>query len=362
MNHEHKTFRNLLILLSLFGSLSIKAQINTIDFIYGGIEDTEKMLQEYLRPYANILGANLNAGWYNSARPHKLGGLDIMVSGSVAFAPPEALQYDLASLALNGTVEGSSTLAPTAAGQMAERPSLVYTQDVEIGGVSQTIELARYMHPDGAGLDFLPMPMGQLTVGLPLGTDISVRYVPTLAFRDYGEIGLWGIGGKHSVSQYIPVIKKLKFLDISLQGGYTQVASSAKIQVEPLPVEVTPAEEYFWDDQFIGMEISGWTANLIVSETIPFISFYQGIGYAGSSCEVELIGHYPVNTIITEGDDLGKTSYIALEDPVSMSFVNYRNLRYNAGVRITLGIFMLYYDITHTLYTTHTGGFGITFR
>ncbi|MFZ5941891.1 MAG: DUF6588 family protein [Bacteroidota bacterium] len=362
MFHIEKISGRFLACLLLSGALNAGAQISTIDFIYGGIEDTEKLLQEYIRPYANILGADLNGGWYTTARPHKLGGLDIMVNASVAFAPPEALQYDLAGLALNGAVEGNSTLAPTAAGQMNDRPSLVYSQTFDYNGTPQTVEIARFLHPDGTGIDFVPMPMGQLTVGLPLGTDISVRYVPTIAFRDYGEIGLWGVGGKHSISQYIPVIKKLKFLDISLQGGYTQVTASTQIHVQPMPVDVVTVDPLYWDDQFVALEISGWTANLIVSESIPFLNLYQSVGYAGSSCEVEMTGHYPVNTLVTEGADMGKVTYTVVENPIDMEFENYRNLRYNAGVRLTLGIFMLYYDFSHTLYSTHTAGFGITFR
>ena len=69
-----------------------------LDFIYGGVEDAEAILQEYLKPYANILGSDLNAGWYNTARPHKLGGLDITATVSWARAPSSALSYKLAAM------------------------------------------------------------------------------------------------------------------------------------------------------------------------------------------------------------------------------------------------------------------------
>jgi len=55
----------------------LNGQLGQLDFVYGGIEDAEKILQAYLEPYANILGSDLNAGWYNTARPHELGGLDV---------------------------------------------------------------------------------------------------------------------------------------------------------------------------------------------------------------------------------------------------------------------------------------------
>jgi hypothetical protein len=203
--------------------------------------------------------------------------------------------------------------------------------------------------------------MGQLTVGLPFGTDVSARFVPQVGYRDYGEIGLWGVGGKHSISQWLPFINKLKFLDISVQGGFTKVTSAVHVTVEPQPVDV-PQPDINWDDQFVIQDVEGWTVNLIASQTIPVLTFYQGIGYASSIVEVMLEGHYPIHSVVTEGADLGKTTYEILEDPIEMNFKNFNNLRINLGARIKLGVFTLHYDFTKTLYTTHSVGVGVSFR
>lgn len=72
--------------------LPVSGQLLTLDFIYGGVDDAEKILQEYLKPFANIIGSDLNAGWYNTARPHQLGGLDITATVSWATAPASALR------------------------------------------------------------------------------------------------------------------------------------------------------------------------------------------------------------------------------------------------------------------------------
>lgn len=343
----------------------LSAQNLSMDLIYGGISDAEAILQAYLKPYANVLGSDLNAGWYNTARPHKLGGLDITATVSWARAPLSALSYDLDELALHGQLDQNpSTLAPTVAGRQEERPELVYTQTVSMGpGNDQEVEYARFTVPNGSGVDFFPLPMGQITVGLPLGTDVSARFVPMVGYRDYGEIGLWGVGGKHSISQWLPFIQKLTFLDISLQGGYTKVTSSAHLNVEPLPVEVDPGITNNWEDQFVEQQVEGWTLNLIASQTLPVITFYQGIGYASSLVEVLLEGHFPIHSVILEeGADLGKTTYTVVEDPVRMKYENFDNLRLNIGARIKLGVFTLHYDFTHTLYATHSVGVGISFR
>jgi hypothetical protein len=325
------------------------------------------LLQEYLKPYANILGSDLSAGWYNTAKPHSLGGLDVTATVSWAKAPVAALSYDLGALTLNGTVDGGpSTIAPTVAGEQEIRPVISYTETVDLGGGNiQEIEYSRFTAPNGTGVDFIPLPMAQLTVGLPFGTDVSARFVPTVGYQDYGEIGLWGVGGKHSISQWLPFIKKITFLDVSIQGGYTKVNSSVHVLVEPQSlVEVDNYPGYDWDDQFITQKVEGWTVNLIASQTLPVISFYEGIGYASSMVELLMEGHYPIHTVILDetSPDFGKVTYEILENPIELRYENFNNLRVNVGVRIKLGVFTLHYDFTHTLYATQSVGIGISFR
>ena len=364
-----KKLRRIILSCALVFSFSItNAQLESLDFIYGFNNDARLLLQNYLTPYANILGANLNAGWYNTAEPHKLGGFDITATFSLASAPASALSYDLSSLDLRARVEGATTWAPTAAGSAEERPQLVYSAQVEnpLTGLPETFELARITHPNGTGFERLPLPMAQISIGLIKGTDVSIRYIPQVRIGEYGRIGLYGVGGRHSISQWIPVLKKLKFINIAVQGGYTKVSTSIPMDMDPI-AEVEPANAPNWEtnsDQFLNVDISGWTLNLIASQSIPLITVYEGIGYSSSLVDLALLGAFPINSIVSEvGPDFGKTSYVVTQDPIpDMSFENYKNLRLNAGVRLKLGIITLHYDFTRTLYSTHTAGFGITFR
>lgn len=337
-----------------------------LDVIHGGVDDAEVILQDYLEPFAHIVGSDLNAGWYNTARPHKLGGLDVTATVSWAKAPASALTYDMSALQLNGELEPEyGSIAPTLAGEQEIRPELSYSQSVDLGGGNfQDVEYARFTLPDGSGVDFFPLPMAQITVGVPFGTDISARFIPLVAYKDYGKIGLWGVGGKHSITQWIPGLKKLEFLDVSVQGGYTKVSSSIHVLVEPLSTDIDPHPDYNWNDQFIIQKVEGWTLNLIASQTLPVITFYQGIGYASSLVELLLEGHYPIHSVIVdmEHPDLGKTTYEVMENPISTKYENYNNLRLNVGARIKLGVLTLHYDFTYTLYATHSVGLGISFR
>ena len=362
------TFRKGLLMAMMQSALmlTVYSQNIMLDVIHGGVDDAETILQEYLKPFANIVGSDLNAGWYNTARPHMLGGLDITATVSWAKAPASALSYDVSALELNGELEPSlGSVAPTIAGEQEIRPELSYSQTVDLGGGNfEDVEYARFSVPDGSGVNFFPLPMAQLTVGLPFGTDVSARFVPSVGYKDYGKIGLWGVGGKHSITQWIPGLKEIEFLDVSVQGGYTKVSSSIHVTVEPLPTDIDNYPGYNWNDQFIVQKVEGWTLNLIASQTLPVITFYEGIGYASSLVELLMEGHYPIHSVITdqESPDLGLTTYEIVENPISTKYDNYNNLRLNVGARIKLGVLTLHYDFTYTLYATHSAGIGISFR
>lgn len=355
-----------ILILSMLTWTQGRGQVSDLDFVYGGISDAEKLLQAYLEPFANILGSDLNAGWYNTARPHQLGGIDVTATVSWAKAPASLFTYDVSSFELNGNLDPeSSPIAPTIVNSLEDRPTMVYKKMVTMpDGTTQNVEYARYTLPNGAGVDFFPLPMLQLTVGLPFGTDVSARFLPNIRVGDYGELGLWGVGGKHSISQWLPGINEIKFLDISLQGGYTKVNSSVNVDVEPLDMEnmVDPNPNFDWDDQFVTQIVSGWTTNLIASQTFSALTIYEGIGYASSMVEMATLGHYPIHTVITGGENIGKPTYEIVENPFRFSYENINNLRMNVGARIKLGVLTLHYDFTYTLYATHSVGIGISFR
>ena len=344
-------------------STTLSAQI-PMEIIRVGINDTEKILQAYLEPLANILGSDLNAGWYNTARPHKLGGLDVTFTGNVSWAPASMLTYDVTELGLETATlaPGSSTIAPTVTGDMEERPVLEFNVEDPTGTVDQ-INLATITLPNGTGFDFFPLPMGQLTVGLPLGSYVSARFFPTLPIGDLGEVGMWGVGGKHSISQWIPVIKKSKILDIAVQGGYTKVTSLVNIEVESPPVDV-PGPEYDHDGQSLSLDVAGWTVNLIASQKLSIFTFYEGIGYASSLVNMDLSGPFPIPAVIVDPQDpdYGSTTWEVYDDPIDLNYNNINNLRINVGIRLKVSVLTIHYDFTHTLYSTHSAGIGISFN
>lgn len=360
-----------LITVMAFSAMLSYGQIKEIDFIQGGIADAKPLFESYLSPYANIFGANLNAGWYNTAKPHKLGGFDITFTFNTAWAPVADRTMDLSKLGLDATIIGDPVTSTVAGKRTEIRPTLRYTESFDPGTGPVDVTLAEYKIPNGSGVNMIPLPMGQLGIGLPFGTDVTVRYLPNLNLGDIGTIGLWGVGGRHSIIQHIPGLKHLPVLDISAQGGFTKLNTFANINFGPDKLvssenDLTTNPAVF-DDQKIEFTATAWTINLIASQTLPVITFYQGIGYSNSKVDFGLKGAYPFVHLETSGPMAGEVVVSdddIIEDPEELNFQmkNNKDLRLNAGMRIKLGVLTIQFDYTKANYSVFTTGLGISFR
>ncbi len=343
-------------------SNNVAAQIKEVNFIKGGINDAQILFKEYLTPYANILGADLNGGWYNTAKPHKLGGFDVTVSLSTAWAPPSARTFDLAGLGLTGVPTGSTTIAPTIAGKKDDiRPVMLYEVDHPVNA-GEKIKVAEYTVPNGTGINAIPLPMAQLGIGLPFGTEVTGRFLPSIDFGNNGNIGLWGVGLKHSILQWIPGLKRLPVLDVSAQGGYTSLLTFANVNIKPDAIaDDQTTDPLVFKGQKIELGVKGYTINLIASQTLPVITFYQGIGYSSSSTNVALKGNFPISNIDGSGNVVVTDDDI-INDPFNVEIQNSKDLRLNAGLRLKLGVFTIHFDYTKANYSVFTAGLGVSFR
>jgi len=107
------------------------SQSNVVEFLKGGKADANALAKAYLNPYALALGDGLNNGWYNSAKTHKLFGLDFSISVSAIQIPKNATTFDLTTLGLTKlTLEDpSKPIAPTVAGEDVEGPRLLVKEN-----------------------------------------------------------------------------------------------------------------------------------------------------------------------------------------------------------------------------------------
>lgn len=353
----------ILSVLLVISSIQVKSQNEVVEFIKGGIGDGEKLIQAYLEPLGNGMGANLNGGWYNTARVHRTLGFDITFTVTAAMVPESAKSFDIAQLGLQNLQlkPGESPIAPTFAGDTGIGPALVLEDD-ELG-----LTLSEFNTPGGVDVPFYPMPMIKAGVGLPKGIEINGRFIPRISYEDLST-GLWGVGLKYDVLQHLGLIDRIPFLNASVFGAYTKMnfASDLDFQknmygnnVGGIPIE---GGQENYEDQKLDINMSGFTTAALVSYDLPVITIFGGLGYSKSTTNVDLLGDYPLIATELDNSEDVRVFIEDLTDPMSLEFVNHSGVQMTAGLRIKLAVITLHASYTRANYSLISAGLGISFR
>ena len=358
MNFQFTKRSVFLIFSFCFFSAVSYSQIKDFDFLRSAPADGVKYLQAYMTPWANAFGAGLNGGWYNTAKPHKLGGFDITLSASAGVVPTSAETFDITKIGLSSSVTGTG-LASTVAGPKTEGPPMTYT----VSGVT----LASFKAPQGVAFRYIPVPTAQVGIGLPFGTELKVRFIPKIKIKD-GDVSLWGVGLVHSLMQYLPGNKVLPF-DVSLFAGYTKLQGNVPLSLEPDPsitlayTSVNPATAF--NSQNLKMGVGALNISAIASLNLPVITFYGGVGYTKTRTTMDLSGNFPLPVLVTtptphaEYNDSGVKKG---SDFPNMDIKNFSGLRANIGFRLKLAVITIHADYTRAQYNVLTAGLGVSFR
>ncbi len=327
------------IIISIFILLSssfMYAQVHIGDILQYGVNDVNVLAKPYLSPWGNMLGYSLNSGWYNSAKVHKLLGFDITVTGAYTMSPSSDATFDINNYSDQLTnfklVDANNSITPTIAGNKDERPELRHKDDIY--GVTD------FEMPNGSEIDYLVTPMVTVGLGLPYGIEVKGRFWPETKIGDVGKVSLWGVGVQKDIKDYIPGIKHIPILNLSILTAYTNFNGSADVRTD------------LSDNSTLDITSNAFTTRLLVGANLPVIAFYAGVGYGKADSDFDLTGDYTVNNDFES---------FSVSDPINITF-NKGNIDFNAGFRLRLGVIGLHADYTIGEYSSLTAGIGINFR
>jgi hypothetical protein len=330
-------------LVGLFAQQA-RAQDDLQTMLKSNLQDGTKLINGYVDPFMKTLATGLDNGWYNTAKPHKVAGLDLTLTVNAVMAPKSANFYNVNDLKLTNVQLAASQPAGISNGNV---PTIF---GPDIGAVYQykSDPSVTYTGPGGLdlkksiGMNALPVPMVQLGFGLPKGFDLKVRFFPSTKIGDNGTAQLFGLGVMHDVKQYIPGIKLLPF-DLSAFVGYTHLKL-----------------DYGFDtthpDQHGSFEVNSTTIQGVISKKISVLTVYGGAGYNIAKSSLSMLGKYDI-----DGDGVYGDKSKGEVDPLQSKFAA-SGPRVTAGFRLKLAIFTLHADYTLQKYSTLTAGFGISIR
>jgi len=296
----------------------------------------------YVKPLVTAFGTTMNTGLFNTAKVLKPFTSGLNVNMMVAFIPKE----DKTFLPTRPDIYIVNPIDTTQVIYLYEEPTeesatvfgdegiIIEANSAldDIPGMQNATSELEIQMPNGADLPAVPFLMPQFNLGLPFGNEIMVRGFPKVEInKDVGDFGFWGVGIKHSVSQYIPLIP----IDIAVHADYQNL--------------------------YVGeiLTFSNFNANLEVSKKLLMWTFYTGVGYDKTNVSAEYT--YEYTTLVEDENIPGLYEPETSEQNIKFDVDGENEMRMTAGFRFSVLLLKLYADYTISKYPVFNAGIGISF-
>jgi len=363
-----------LIAVLLIGSysFSVNAQDDISNIFKSGVADMNKVAEGYLNPAGKSFAVGLGSNWYNTAAVHKTWGFDITIGAGAVQAPSSDQTFSLLGLTNLVPANSSITQAPSFTGS-GDGVLLNLMQPKTINGKANPLfpgKITSFTTPSGVSKN-VPTASIQFTIGLPIINDLSIRLVPTVKVNGY-EASIWGVGIKHNIKQWIPVVKDLPF-DAALLLAYSKFDMKYSFPEES---RITPDKlvsggsvSYIPDPNSNdyttqGMKVSAAskTVNLIFSKKILFVTPFIGFGVTQSDFTLTMVGNFPTLGETVQSGTSYKVQIKNEVDPINLAPPSETMTNATLGLRLKLAFFTLHAQYAFQKYPVASAGFGVTFR
>ena len=215
-------------------------------------------LENYATPLATMTGTYFNSGGYYSASVSKLFGFKISLIGMMIFIPDDQTKF---------------TINPYDGYQGNEQSATIWGEKgAAVPGTNGFV-----VYPPGVNTTTIPAGIPQVAVST-MGSEVMLRFLPTIAVEDI-DINLFGIGLKHSISQYLPLVP----VDIAVQFMYN------KFSITSTDLDISTTNIAF---------------NAHASKSLGPLIVYGGLQYESSSMDLDYIYQGESSGTVNEGDKL----------------------------------------------------------
>lgn len=216
--------------------------------------------------------------------------------------------------------------------------------------------------PAGQNLNFLPLGVPQIEIGSVLGTELLVRYIPSLDWgKNIGKFGFWGVGLKHSLSQYIEDCP----IEVAVQGMIQRTTLQNTIGATGAKLDATA---------------DILNANIHVSKRFGAIEFFTGLSYdhlsINAKYEFTIPRQLQAQLGLIRGIDLNNDGVIADDEYVPDPANGYpgdpnpqtqivplvtNSLRWTIGTALHLGPIGIVADYNLSSFSMVTAGINVQF-
>jgi hypothetical protein len=289
------TVKKLTFVVVIFCLITGKA-FSQLDDRFGSIDEND--IINYAKPMVTTLGTGLNSGGFHTAEVAKIFGFSIGIKAMMIFIPNDQMTFN----------------PKLPAGYRSGQPSATIWGDK--GGIySGPFGFVTY--PDGFNQTSIPFGVPQAAIST-FGTELLVRFIPSIKINE-NEFNFLGIGVKHSISQWIPLIP----VDVAVQVLYN------KLEVTNL------------------ISSTNLAFNAHASKSLGVFTAYGGLQYESSNFKLD----YTIN-----GDPASGNPLLRNDRKISVDINGDNRFRIVIGGALNLAFLTLSADYSLGSQSVFTGG------
>jgi hypothetical protein len=278
----------------------------------------------FLQPLTNVVGAALNSGLFTTAEVLK--PLNFSFKISAVIVPISNADKTFIAVVPDGEEYADWGIEPV------QTATIFGSEGKRLGTAEAGMDA-----PDGFDLSTIIVPQASLSVGLPLGSEIMLRFLPSINIDDdLGNLSFWGIGLKHSICQYLPDIIPIH---LAVQGEYQSMKIGDIIDINTLAF------------------------NAQISKNLAMLTFYGGLGWEQTNFEARYTYNQQSELIITDpetGEEIGREP-VTVERPIFLDMKADNDIRATIGMKISFPFVNLFADYSIANTSSFNVGFGIGF-
>jgi len=319
-------------------------QLNLKIFFHPAGKDAEKYMNFYTEPLLKGLLSATSASWVTSAKPIKPFHVEFSISAAGAFVPEDQESFEFIDSDYEYLkLDSGSNILPTVMGGSSQSVLKVVIPDLN----NNEVKLLDFNAPDGIKDDLpmnvVPGPNIQLAMGLPLGSEVAIRYTPKLTTDDGAFFQIIGFGFKHSISQYFG---KKGPLNIAAHVAYQNISTG----VDDIDT-----------DQAVHFDLNTISIQGLASLDFKLLSIYSKLGFTQAYTNLDVLGTYSYTYDIqdTDGNHL-RYETISITDPLKLE-QDINGLKFGFGAKLKLLVFQIFADYTIQEYSVANVGIGFKF-
>ena len=311
--------------------------------LYAVDSDSKKIFERYLNPLMKGAIYSTNSGWYNTAKVHKKLGVDLSLRINTSFVPSADRTFSIIDL---DYITTDANNLPTIAGDNRQENLFITIPNNGLyPEISTTVKAPKGIKSK-LPLGSIPAPVLQLGVGIPLDTEIILRYSPEY-HRNGVDMSFKGLGVKHNLLQYFGPIDKFP-LNVSAFASYSNM---------DIDYDIQSFGSGQGEGQVAQFNLNNYNLLLLASVDLLIFNVYSSFGYSGGNSSFKLLGEYNLEYNSDSGLPITKS----LTDPIDMSF-NASGYKTTIGAKFKFLVFSAFADFTFQEYNTLSAGISINFR